>query len=113
MSPATDTPATFHYVVKRPFLYDGKKLKKGDRWTPNGGRFDKLIIEQNHLVGIAGEALQKSERARRGRAVKVAAPETPEASTAPEPAARKPKTRKRAAQRAVQTAPEVNDGPVA
>lgn len=35
--------AEFHYKVIKPFTYGKKRLKVGDTWEPDGGKFDKTI----------------------------------------------------------------------
>ena len=32
------------YIVKKPFKYEGKAYRQGQRWTPTGGKWDAQII---------------------------------------------------------------------
>ena len=39
---------TIKYVAKKQFKYDGKTIKAGGEWKPNGAKFDAQVKE--HLV---------------------------------------------------------------
>ena len=55
----------YQYIVKRPFKYGRRKLKVGQVWNPNGGKFDKQIIESDHYVRM--EEVQPAPKKRRVR----------------------------------------------
>lgn len=38
------------YTVRRKFQYLGRWYKPGERWEPQGGKFDKQIINARTLV---------------------------------------------------------------
>lgn len=42
------------YKVRKSFKYNGKTLNSGDKWVPEGGKFDQQI--KNHLVVLVEEA---------------------------------------------------------
>jgi len=51
------------YEVLRPFKYDGKDYKRGERWSPSGGKYDEPFIAQaKYVLPVSGaEKTTKAE----------------------------------------------------
>jgi hypothetical protein len=56
---------TVHYVVARPFKYNGRQLAVGETFHPAGGRFDETLVSGRFVERI--ESAVPDTRAARQR----------------------------------------------
>lgn len=55
------------YIVKREFKYNGTIKKQGEEFIPDGGKWDKKIIDEAELVTVVNSEIKPAPPAAKTR----------------------------------------------